>query len=415
MLLNTRLHYRDMNNRPRGARVTLTTLSEPDANATFLFEILDIAIVVANAQLGTIQLIDSQTGELKIAAQRGLPQWWLDYGCNAATSPKVSDTPRAQIKQVIVADIENDPSFAGTSLLEVKRRAGIRAFQTTPLISRKGECLGMISTYHQMPCRLGARALHALKLLARQAAEAISRANTKSVRRKPDELFRSFWHKAEVGAALMDRNGRCTYVNDHTCHITGYSRDEIVGHCGIPGLDLQDRAGANSADMRTILEGQASAQDCERRYVCKDGQIKWLRIRLSAIRDETGEVEAMAAVIEDVSELKKRFETLRKSRDGYRCLIDSAAAVTWSCTSAEQNVKGQFNRMTFTDQTGDERLDAGWIKDIHPDDVEFATQRWQEAARQATPYHNLYRVRRNDGKWRWMSVYAVHSRTPTEG
>ncbi|HVX62796.1 MAG TPA: hypothetical protein VHC19_19410, partial [Pirellulales bacterium] len=43
-----------------------------------LGEIVDAAIELAGADFGAIQLLDPTTGALCIAAQRGLPDWWLE-------------------------------------------------------------------------------------------------------------------------------------------------------------------------------------------------------------------------------------------------------------------------------------------------------------------------------------------------
>src|SRR5262249_42521084 len=44
-----------------------------------LAAILDVAIDIARADFGNIQLLDPKTSTLHLAAQRGFPQWWIDY------------------------------------------------------------------------------------------------------------------------------------------------------------------------------------------------------------------------------------------------------------------------------------------------------------------------------------------------
>jgi GAF domain-containing protein len=51
-------------------------------------------------------------------------------------------------ERIIVEDIEGSPFFVGTAALDVQRRVGIRAIQSTPLISHKGKILGMLSTHY---------------------------------------------------------------------------------------------------------------------------------------------------------------------------------------------------------------------------------------------------------------------------
>ena len=54
-------------------------------------------------------------------------------------------------QRAIIADYEQWAEIAGTEELEAFRRTGIRAAQTTPLVSRSGALLGMISTHWRQP------------------------------------------------------------------------------------------------------------------------------------------------------------------------------------------------------------------------------------------------------------------------
>ena len=79
-------------------------------------------------------------------------------------------------ERVIVEDVERSPIFAGTPALEIQLKAGVRAIQSTPLVSRSGRPLGMFSTHYKTPHRPEERVLRVLDLLARQASDIIERA-----------------------------------------------------------------------------------------------------------------------------------------------------------------------------------------------------------------------------------------------
>jgi signal transduction histidine kinase/BarA-like signal transduction histidine kinase len=76
---------------------------------------------------------------------------------------------------VIVADIECSPIFAGTPGLEIQRRAGVKAVQATPIVSRSGARLGIFSTHFATVHEPDERARKLLDLLARHAAELVER------------------------------------------------------------------------------------------------------------------------------------------------------------------------------------------------------------------------------------------------
>ncbi|MEW6703604.1 MAG: response regulator [Pseudomonadota bacterium] len=140
-----------------------------------LEEVVDTAIAITGADFGNVQLIDPATGHLRIVAQRGFPQWWLDHWDTVAKGHGACGAALQRAERVIVSDIERSPIFAGTPALEVQRRAGVRAVQSTPIVSRSGTPLGMFSTHFRTVHEPDERARKLLDLLARHVAELVER------------------------------------------------------------------------------------------------------------------------------------------------------------------------------------------------------------------------------------------------
>jgi PAS domain-containing protein len=93
--------------------------------------------------------------------------------------------------RVIVEDVTLSPIFAGTPALAVPLAAGVRAVQSTPLVSRSGRPLGMFSTHYRVPRRPDERALGLADLLSRQVADIIDRARAEAALRASEERFRA--------------------------------------------------------------------------------------------------------------------------------------------------------------------------------------------------------------------------------
>jgi two-component system CheB/CheR fusion protein len=139
-----------------------------------LGEIMDAAIATAGADFGLIQIVDPATGELRVAAYRGFPAWWLEYWKAAPWAQTACGTALRRQDRVIVEDVERDPIFTGAAL-EVQRRAEVRSVQSTPLLSRAGAPVGVLSTHSRTPGRPPSRVLGLLDLFARQAADIVER------------------------------------------------------------------------------------------------------------------------------------------------------------------------------------------------------------------------------------------------
>jgi GAF domain-containing protein len=98
---------------------------------------------------------------------------WVRPGSGSTCSAALATGDRS-----IVPDIELSDFLAGSEDLETYRQTGIRAVQSTPLVSRAGPLLGMISTHWRKPHQPSERELRLLDVLARQAADLIERKQT---------------------------------------------------------------------------------------------------------------------------------------------------------------------------------------------------------------------------------------------
>src|SRR5215470_9007216 len=76
-------------------------------------------------------------------------------------------------ERVIIEDVETDFEFAPHR--HVAASAGFRAVQSTPLLSRPGELLGMLSTHFRKPHRLSLHDLRFTDLYARHLADILER------------------------------------------------------------------------------------------------------------------------------------------------------------------------------------------------------------------------------------------------
>jgi len=145
-----------------------------------LEEVLDATIGLLHADFGNIQLYRSESGVLEIVAHRGFRQDFLDYFARVHGGSAACGEAMNRRQRVIVEDVLTDPIFAPH--IEIAASAGFRAVQSTPLLSRAGDFLGMISTHFRKPHRPSEKNLRLVDLYARQAAELIEREQVRAAR-----------------------------------------------------------------------------------------------------------------------------------------------------------------------------------------------------------------------------------------
>jgi len=135
---------------------------------------------------GNVQLYRPESSVLEIVAHRGFRQDFLDYFATVRTGIATCGEAMKRGERVIVEDVLTDPLFAPH--LAIVTSAGYRAVQSTPLVSRSGDFLGMISTHFRQPHRPSEKDLRLVDLYARQAAELIEREQVRAgIRRSRSE------------------------------------------------------------------------------------------------------------------------------------------------------------------------------------------------------------------------------------
>jgi transcriptional regulator with GAF, ATPase, and Fis domain len=155
-------------------RLLASTELEP-----MLEEVLNATIELQNADFGNVQLYKPQTQALEIVAQRGFQQDFLDYFSSVHEDGSACGRSLQRRERVIIEDVETDTAFEPHR--QIAAAAGFRAVQSTPLFSRRGEPLGMISTHFRQPHRPSERELRLTDLHVVQAAELIERNQARAV------------------------------------------------------------------------------------------------------------------------------------------------------------------------------------------------------------------------------------------
>jgi two-component system, cell cycle sensor histidine kinase and response regulator CckA len=318
-------------------RIGALFLSESGSVEPVLAEIVDAAIAICGADFGNIQLIDPMASRLEIAAQRGFPQWWLDFWDGPSGSNGACNVALERRDRVIVEDVEHSPIFLGTPALEVQRKAGVRAVVCTPIVGRSGNPLGMFSIHYRAPQRPHERALRLLDLLTQQAADILERWHSeRDLERRVEERTRQLSLSAEAlrdseakyrriveatheGVITSDPEGRFTFVNRRFARMVGYDDpSELIGKSALELMDEESRALARAnIDRRR----QGTAGTGEFRFKRRDGGDLWVTFASSPILDDVGTVIGVLGVLDDVTERRLAEGRLREQTKLYETFL----------------------------------------------------------------------------------------------
>jgi GAF domain-containing protein len=117
-----------------------------------LQRVLDMAIALTRADMGTLQRFDDVNDCLHISASRGLPKDALSYfGTVRRDTNTTCAVALTRRMRVFVEDISTSYLFVSTPELDILRANGIAAAVSTPLISGSGRFWGVITTHFRAP------------------------------------------------------------------------------------------------------------------------------------------------------------------------------------------------------------------------------------------------------------------------
>ncbi|MBR9882875.1 MAG: PAS domain S-box protein [Oceanospirillales bacterium] len=139
-----------------------------------------------------------------------------------------------------------------------------------------------------------------------------------------ERRFRATFEQAAVGVANVGLDGCWLRVNERLCDIVGYSREEMLGLSFQHLTHVDDRASSWSC-LQRFLAGEIDHWQMEKRYLRKNGEVIWVALTISLLRNSSGEPDYFITVIEDISDRKRIEEHERRQRQGLAALNEIAA------------------------------------------------------------------------------------------
>ncbi len=375
-----------------GTRMLATTELQP-----LLEEVLTASVALQSADFGTIQLYNPKSQTLEIAAHRGFRQDFLDQFSSVRESEAACGLALSRGERVIVEDVLTDADFEPHR--PIAASAGFRAVQSTPLFSRNGEPLGMISTHFRKPQRPSERDLQLTDLYARQAAEMIERKRWNAALMESEERFRHLIEAVRDYAIFMlDSGGRVVTWNRGAERIKGYRAQEILGqHISLfyePG-DVELKKHDQALNV-AATEGRFEDEGWR---VRKDGSRFWANVVLTGLKDDTGGLQGFGTVIRDLTERKRAEEELRRCEaylaQGQR--LSHTGSWGWNASAEEVFWSRETFRILGADRQEVKPSYQFLLEHVHPEDRAIVEQVLDRANRERTEFEMAFRIVLPDG------------------
>jgi GAF domain-containing protein len=227
-------------------------------------KLVDAAMLIMDSDVVSMQEMHrgrAPLGELRLLTYRGLsaaaaqPWAWVraDSACACSLACRT-------LKRVVMPDIEKAEALRGTAELAGYLETGIRAVQSTPLISRSGQLVGVISTHWKRPHEPSERDLRLIDILARFAADLIERKFYEEDLRRREERARTLTQLLTDVPWEARADGAFEALQPAWENYTGQSWDAHKGHGWFDAFHPDDRDAVQSTWAAACFEA--------RRYEC---------------------------------------------------------------------------------------------------------------------------------------------------
>jgi len=434
-------------------KVSNQLISKPGVNGHFI-EICEAARALMRSDCASIQAYDEAGCRLKLVGHVGFHPdsaafWeWVDAGIGSSCGRALSTGER-----VIVQDMD---LFEANPLdVEAYRRSDILSVQSTPLVARTGEVVGMMSTHwHRRDVPAEAIYRH-FDILARLAADFIVRIRAEAALReneahlatelKHTELLRELALRvvaeksfstiysdilstavaitgADAGTVqayepdtkslvLLVTQGIPSRMTEHFHHVDASSTTA----CGVALRTGQrsfidfDEDDTDEACLMHVEAGLRSAQATP--LVSRNGSpigminTHW---RLSGHRpsqDQLRFLDLLARQAADLIERRRDAEALRESEERFRQFAEASSGALWirdAGTLRMEYVSPSVNKIYGVEPDAFLGDIKRWAALIVPEDRDVALQHIEAASKGESVVHEFRIQRPSDGAFRWI-------------
>ncbi len=246
---------------------------------------------------------------------------------------------------------------------------GIRSFQATPIVSRRGKLLGVLSTQHAVSRRTSAAEGATLDLLAALAADFIDRYRSQETLIESEERLSAAVKVGRIGLWDWDVRSGSVHWSDEHFRMQGYDVGEVIPsfEAWVARIHPDDKDEAVAAVNHAMETRSVFAH--EFRSLHPNGAVRWLSGRgrffydqrgnplrmIGAMIDTTDQQEAMARQQTLVAELQHRVRNILSI---VRYVFTRTMEMTSDTEDAARHFRGRLDALARTQVVVTQSLDG---------------------------------------------------------
>lgn len=221
--------------------------------------------------------------------------------------------------------------------------------------------------------------------------------------KESEKRFRGIFEQVGVGMAELNLSGQFVRVNQRLCDFLGYSQAELL-NLSFQDITHPDDMHIDADCSQRFLKGELNDVVYEKRYICKNRQIRWAKVTVSTIYNDEHRPQSVLGVIEDIHDHKLNREALKISEERFQeiaATLEQFFFVRCCQTGQYLYISPGYEKIW---QRSRESLYAdplSWLELVHPEDRDLIISSLAEQE-QLKSLRREYRIIRNNGEIRWI-------------
>ncbi len=141
----------------------------------------------------------------------------------------------------------------------------------------------------------------------------------------PDAILRGAFEHSAIGMSLISLKGQWLKVNKKLCDITGYTEEQMLS-LHFQDITHPDDLKKDIECYHLLLEGRIETYQTEKRYIHKKGNLVWVNINVSLVKDSDKKPLYFVAQTEDIHHKRNIELALAESETKFRILVEKSLA-----------------------------------------------------------------------------------------
>lgn len=210
---------------------------------------------------------------------------------------------------------------------------------------------------------------------------------------------------------VKDRAHRWLLLNDQMCELLGHSRAALLGHTDHDFLPREQADGYWAVDDEVFDTGEE--REVEETLTAADGSTRVLATRKRRVMlagPDGAPMPVVIASIIDITDIRRAEGALRESEAHYRHSVELNPQVPWTADAQGLVSEAGPRWEELTGRSVEQGKGTGWAEQVHPDDLPDTLRRWRDSVDTGQPFDHEFRLRMQDGQYRWFRSRAAARR-----